>query len=385
MDRKTVPWRIRELVKRSDEIEFPEYQREATTWDLTKKRKLIDSILRNFDIASIYLYEKENGFDCVDGRQRINAIWSYLGMNEDGDNNAFEFTSSDELLNTEVLKEYNGKRWLDLSKPQQERILDYTLNVVEMKLTEDEKDETMNLLFLRLQLGMPLNAGEKLNAMVGDMRNFVFGELSSLSFFDLLKVPKHRFFKQLTAAQIALNFFSLEQQEEFKRARFSDLQDFFKSYVRFTNPDKKLTSTLLERVNELYDYIKDKDGILLSNRAIAVSLFFYVNEIMKSKSGQTKKKTIDEFLAFFEKFLKTLKWQVKKGIDIDEQYRELLRFQNYISQAAVESYAITNRQQLLHDYFKYYLENSLTIKGEDEYKKSVKAGKVKEPLPPFLA
>ncbi len=384
MERKSRHWTIRELIERNEEIEFPVYQREATTWDLTKKRKLVDSILRNFDIASIYLYKKEDGFDCVDGRQRINAIWSFVGTNEAGDNNSFQFVSSDELLNTHALKEFDGKRWTELSKPQQKVFLDYEMNVVEMTMADDEKDEIMNLLFLRLQLGMPLNAGEKLNAMVGDMRNYVFTELSNSSFFDLLKVPKHRFFKQLTAAQIALNFFSLENEGAFKRARFEDLQEFFKSEVKFSEGDKKLTSKLVKRVSRVHAYLKDKSGLVLSNRAIGVSLFFFLNGVMESKPEKAWDDTIEEFLKFFEKFWKTLRWQVKKGIDIDDEYRELLKFQNYVSQAAVESYAITYRQQILEEYFKYYLENKQAIKGEVEYKKSVKDNKVKEDLPNFL-
>jgi len=39
-------------------------------------------MLRNFDIASIYLYKRDDGYyECIDGRQRINAILSFLGLN----------------------------------------------------------------------------------------------------------------------------------------------------------------------------------------------------------------------------------------------------------------------------------------------------------------
>ena len=70
-------------IKNYKSIEFPEFQREPTVWDLNKKRKLIDSMFSNFDIASIYLHKSEDGnYECIDGRQRINAIISYLGLNE---------------------------------------------------------------------------------------------------------------------------------------------------------------------------------------------------------------------------------------------------------------------------------------------------------------
>ena len=82
MKKENQQWSIATLQEKIDDIEFPEYQREPTVWDLDRKRKLIDSILRNFDIASIYLYKREDGnYDCIDGRQRINAIISFLGLN----------------------------------------------------------------------------------------------------------------------------------------------------------------------------------------------------------------------------------------------------------------------------------------------------------------
>ena len=67
-------WTIEELRDKRHLVEFPEYQREPTVWSLEKKRRLIDSILRGFDIASIYFFKKEDGtYDCIDGRQRISA------------------------------------------------------------------------------------------------------------------------------------------------------------------------------------------------------------------------------------------------------------------------------------------------------------------------
>jgi len=42
----------------------------------------------------------------------------------------------------------------------------------------------------------------------------------------------------------------------------------------------------------------------------------------------------------------------------------LLEFQTYISQAAVEKYAIENRQKFLEEYFDYYLKSGGKIKGD---------------------
>lgn len=92
-------WPIKRLIENIGQIEFPEFQREPTVWDLEKKQRLIDSILREFDIPSIYCFERGDGdYDCIDGRQRINAILSYLGINNsDVEHNGFNLSIVNEI------------------------------------------------------------------------------------------------------------------------------------------------------------------------------------------------------------------------------------------------------------------------------------------------
>ena len=365
MKKKNVKWSIKDLQKKFDIIEFPEFQREPTVWNLEKKRKLIDSILRQFDIASIYLHKRDDGnFECIDGRQRINAIISFLGLNESAEqkegigsyDNKFKFISSDELLGSNELDAFNKRGWEELAEQQQKRILDYEFNVLE--ITNLDRDEELNLMFLRLQLGAQLNPGEKLNAMLGVMRDLIFkGEnpLGKHPYFDYLKIPKRRFSKELTAAQIAINFFSLKQGKGFKKARFVDLQEFFKTYVSFEDQEIKIASLLRERLNKVYDSLKDNNRLNLKNRAIGVTAFFFINKLIESNEEDK----ILRFIEFLNVFLSKLKEEVEKGIDIDPDYRDLLKFQTYISQAAVEKYAIENRQKFLEEYFEFYSSNEM--------------------------
>ena len=99
MKKKNLRWTIDHLIENRHSVEFPEYQREPTVWNLEKKRRLIDSILRGFDIASLYFYQREeNVYDCIDGRQRINAILSYVGVNvTDTDDNKFQLSMTNEI------------------------------------------------------------------------------------------------------------------------------------------------------------------------------------------------------------------------------------------------------------------------------------------------
>ena len=99
MEKNNYYWTIKFLKDNLAQIDFPEYQREPTVWNLEKKQRLIDSIFRGIDIASIYLFKKEeNSYDCIDGRQRINAIMSNLGINKkDKDDNGFHVPLVNEI------------------------------------------------------------------------------------------------------------------------------------------------------------------------------------------------------------------------------------------------------------------------------------------------
>ena len=80
MKKKIEIWTVERLKETFGQIAFPEYQREPNLWTLAAKQRLIDSMIRRFDIAPLYFYKDTNdSIGCVDGRQRIGAIMSFLG------------------------------------------------------------------------------------------------------------------------------------------------------------------------------------------------------------------------------------------------------------------------------------------------------------------
>lgn len=362
MKKTNYSWTIRQLLANKNLIEFPEYQREPTVWNLQKKQRLIDSILRDFDIASIYFFRKADGtYDCIDGRQRINAIFSYLGKNEaDSDDNRFHLKMANEIFDdADRFREVLDKRFPSLSVTWQDRIWIYKINIVE--IAEVDNEEELNLLFLRLQLGSILNAGEKLHAMTGDMRDYVFYDIGKHAVLNEIKIPYRRYAREQVAAQIALIFFSNRKNGEFHRSRYSDLQEFFKEKNRFSTEDKQLTDEIRLILDKIHANFKDKLS-LIGNRAIAVSVFLFISELI----DQGKENEINQFLAFFIKFMQTLKWQISKGVQMDEPYYDLLKFQTYVTQAAGEKYAIQNRHEIWREYF-YNFKVENIIKGDKEY------------------
>ena len=360
---KHISWTIEELSKNFKNIDYPEFQREGAVWTLDKKQRLIDSILRDFDISSIYLFEKNKGdYDCIDGQQRINAILSYLNLKGDKDeDNAFHLRIENEIYNDmDAFRDANRHKFKSLSPEWKKVIMNYKLNIV--LITEVNHDEELNLLFLRLQIASVLNAGEKLNAMTGQMRDLIFHDISKCDYFKKIKISKKRFAKEQVAAQIVLNIFSIRDTGFFRRSRYIDLQDFFKQYYKFDSKDTNLINDIKEKLKEIYNNF---NPILefLKNRALTVSFYFFASQLIQNGD----KNDIEYFKKFFLKFLKTLKWQIPLNVKMDEEYYDLLNFQNYVTQAAGEKYAIQKRHDFLQEYFYYYKKNE-NIKGDEEYK-----------------
>lgn len=367
------------MSKSTNIIEFPEFQREPTVWKLDKKERLVDSIFRGFDISSIYLYKREDGkYDCIDGQQRINAIWSYMGMNKQDSDNSFHCRMENEIYNDNQI--YDGvhrKRYENISSKWKKCFDDHILNIVFITKVNDEQE--LNLQFIRLQLGAPLRAGEKLNAMLGDMRNLIFtktdNDLIGMDYFNKTSIRKGRFGRQEVAAQILINAFSKKVTGEFHRSRYIDLQGFIKDKERFSATDKRIIDEVKQTLKIIEKYFKEK-LIYINNKAIAVSVFLFVNELRVLE----KEKDTSDFVKFLIKFLLTKEWQVSKGLDMNQAYREILNFQTSLTQAAGEKTAIQNRHDFLRDYFLFYKKRRGLIKGDEVYNKKGDADKERKEI-----
>ncbi|HEY1719137.1 MAG TPA: DUF262 domain-containing protein [Verrucomicrobiae bacterium] len=157
----------------------PEYQR-GTSWGMPQKQSLIDSLLRGYQLPLFYVHLKETEHtftggvnttvSLVDGQQRLDAIAKYL-------DNQFPLidpksetpgTVIPTLLQTEC--SWHGKKFEELDRLDQERLLNRDLLVIEMR--EESPNEARDL-FIRLQSGTPLTAQQKRDAYPGDFSLFV--------------------------------------------------------------------------------------------------------------------------------------------------------------------------------------------------------------------
>ena len=239
---------MRELEATFRSINFPDYQREPNVWSRDAKQRLVDSMVRRFDIASIYIYADEHeSMDCVDGRQRLGAIMSFLGQNPNDKDNNFEFRILNEIyadeahpLRTMDNRTYDKIRLLSDEHPEAEefvrRFEEYPLTIILLFDSDTEKE--FNLQFARLNLGTIINSGEKLHAMVGALRDICFRELGRHPFLAGINVPTRRYSREQLASQIMGQVFALEaskkaERKEYVRTRHFDLQRLFKEHTGY--------------------------------------------------------------------------------------------------------------------------------------------------------
>ena len=380
MQRESTQLLIRNLQSSFVDIEFPAYQREPDIWSREQKQRLIDSILRRFDIASVYFYRREDGkLECIDGRQRLNAIMSFLARNPvDQRDNGFALHIENEISRglTTVFDRLSGQTFEqighhsndetsdlhDLARRACDAILEYPIATV--NLSEATDNEEFNLQFLRLNLGTLINAGEKLHAMVGVMRDVLFAEdgIGKHPFFDCVRIPTRRYAKELTAAQVLLQMFSFSELEEFTRARHVELQRFLKQYEDL-DPAHSLVVEARDTLDALSGGVADAADYL-RNRAVTVSLIL----LAWRRGVATGEFEVHTFWAFASAFMERLATQVEKmkSFNVDTEYQHLVEFQRHLTQASVERPALTRRHEILIRSLDQWLVDS-TLEGDREY------------------
>ena len=365
-------WSVEKLSKEFVRIAFPEYQREPNLWSRAEKQRLVDSMVRQFDMASLYFYEHDNeSIDCVDGRQRIGAIMSFLGLNPNDNDNGFTFKVRNEIWpeadplfeslqdsTFEAIKHKASK--VDTAASQFERLfLGYELTIV--RLSESQEPQEFNLQFTRLNLGVIINSGEKLNAMIGDLRDKCFADdgLGTHRFLQNTRIPTRRFSREQVAAQILAQIFSINETKEYARTRHFDLQRLFKQHSNLAGEHKML----IDKTTALLDLLANAlpDMTILRNRAITISA------VLLAWESQVKTREDASILAeFIREFLCRLNWQLKKGLDVDSEYRYLIDFQRHITQASVEKPAVKARAATLKNEYDRWRESG-HLQGDAEW------------------
>lgn len=145
MKKLNISWNVRQYVKMcmNGNITFDNAIQRALVWDIKRKSLLIDSMILGYPIPPFYAKRGENKvFDMLDGKQRSNAMCSYL---------------NDEFALEGVTEEYEGLYFSELPEEVQDEIKSYSLTIYYF---EDITEEEISEMFFRLNNGKALTAIE---------------------------------------------------------------------------------------------------------------------------------------------------------------------------------------------------------------------------------
>lgn len=325
-------WKLIDLYKKRHRINFPVYQR-GEVWSEDKNRLLVDSIFRGIDIPKLYLYyfKSKDGtrkWDCIDGHQRIKAIVGFF----DG-----EF-------------EYQGDKFENLSDEQKGIFEKYKLTITEV--TEINEEE-VRLLFYRLNLGVPVNAGEKLNAILSNMGKFI-KIMTKHPFIENVNIPTRRFAKEQVCAQICNNSAFINKTEVFRNSKYEDLENLYRTYKDFNleSEEAKGIISVLDKLNEIFSYKSEE----ITNRASVVSIYLMVEEMILNGDMKGKEDIIRDF---YLRFLDKLQEESRLGIDATDRF--LLAYHSRVIQAADSKTSIAERHDRLKEAFQHYLKKGEII------------------------
>ncbi len=320
-----IKWPLLFLYKNRNRINFPVYQR-GLVWDEGKKKLLVDSIFKGIDIPKLYMQKTDDGWDCIDGHQRIQAIIGYF----DGEFEDLEHQATFESLSFEDRCKFE----------------EYELTITEI---EEINDEEVRLLFTRLQLGVPLNAGEKLNAIQSNLGTFVT-LMTQHPFIKLVSVPERRFAKEQICAQICNNSSYLNKTGQFRTSRYEDLENLYRAYSGFALRSSEARSiiNILDKLNIIFG----SEATQITNRASVVSIYLFVEELFKNGELDGSEPAVK---GFYLAFLESVKNEAKLGIDATSHL--LVGYQSRIIQAADSKSSITFRHEKLKEFYNNYLIN----------------------------
>lgn len=127
--------------------------------------------------------------------------------------------------------------------------------------------------------------------------------------------------------------------------------------------------------SEEYEWVKKIDNLLsllqtakksfkvIRSRAFLVSIVLLA--YLMDFNTKDEVKLLGEFT---KEFSDRLRWQIRKGLDVDQEYKYLVDFNRHVTQASVERPAVTARAEVLKEEFNRWKDEQV-LRGDKEFKR----------------
>jgi len=321
----------------------PEFQR-VFRWSDYQKTKLIESIMLNIPIPSIFVNQNEDGvWDIIDGVQRLSTIFQFVGIfkDENGDQ-----LSALVLQKTDYLPSFAGVQWtnaipeLAFTKEQQLFFKRARIDIVIMKKESDPN--TKYELFQRLNTGGTKLSDQEVRNCLMIMTNKSFYELildleQAESYRNCIPITDRKADEQfrmelvlrLTVAKY-IDWDNISQYSEFSELLDKETLklcekeiDFEQFSERFKGTFNLLYGVLGEDAFKKYNGIKHSGPFLISAfQGIAIGVFENMSSIVALEDSSAWLKNKIQTFYSEEIFLKN----TIPGVRAIPRYKELSIF-----------------------------------------------------------
>ena len=266
----------------------PEYQRRMR-WDNKKKSKLIESLLLNIPIPSLFFFEtKAAMYEVVDGQQRLNAI--------------SEFFSNKLILNgLEIVRPLNGLSFANCPSIVLQQLERSTISATTLLMESDmlknksksfTKLDARRILFDRLNTGgQKLNPQEIRNAIYGGNFNNALIELSRDNIFTtIFNIPPY----ETNSEGIEINLENRQNNNLFATMKDCELVLRYFALKDEKNIKGSIKAMLDRKMERLKDISKEKSEQLIIEYKTRLEFLF---ELFKAKpfqisSGKSDRKRV---------------------------------------------------------------------------------------------
>ncbi len=129
----------------------PSYQRQEKI-NILKASSIIESILLGINLPPIFIFKKlEKVKEVVDGQQRLLAILGFLGEQYTDENGELLYSKNNnfKLKGLKILTDLEGSNYSALSEDQQDKILDFVIDLIIIEQEVNHKFDPIDL-FIRL-------------------------------------------------------------------------------------------------------------------------------------------------------------------------------------------------------------------------------------------
>ena len=286
------------------------FQRSGEIWSRKNKSLLIESVVLNIPIPSIYLSEdKEGTLIVIDGRQRLSTLFDYM-------DDKFR------LSGLSIMDELNGKKFSqlvgDLSK-YKSKIEDRSLHVAKIRYGTDETFivETFERVNTK---GARLNAQEIRNALHQGKSTILLNEISDLYDGENEIIEKRRMKdKYLILRYIAMKIY-YEELKKNNKVEFKSITAYLAAVMQYLNrmSDEKINMIKTDFISSYDRAIKifgKRQAFRLSEKTPINMIVFEMTLLIVSEAALRSDEEIKDMLN------NLIYYGVDKNIEeLDENY-----------------------------------------------------------------